>query len=312
MHDVFISYPRRDRARVEPIKIALEGLGLSCFFDVEGIDAGDQFPDVIDTAVKRAACVLGVWSPFALTRDWVKKECRIGLHRGVLVTAAIEQIDGLEIPTEFGAPHLVDLSTFTGNGSHRGFIEVIKAVSEKCGRTTLYALAATALAQPDVSRGVANEIARPTDVASLRATWDDLKGSKNVDRVLKFRDEHAKGTLLEFAIEERLEQLASEIVTQAEQIYSGLTRSQMLSNLRNADFWNSSFHNPFPSYSTYAGRPSDKSSASDAFKLYVKAASLSNAIAMGYVAVMMRSGTGTSPSTFEAGKWRAKALRDLG
>jgi hypothetical protein len=109
VHDVFISYARQERAAVELIKERLEQRGLSVFFDADGLDGGDQFPDVIDHAVKSAKCVLGVWSPLAITRPWVKNECRVGFRRGVLITAALSPVDPDTIPTEFGAPHLISV-----------------------------------------------------------------------------------------------------------------------------------------------------------------------------------------------------------
>jgi hypothetical protein len=106
MYDVFISYARRERDRVEPIKSLLERAGLKVFFDVEGIEAGDEFPDVIDRAVKQAAVVVGIWSPRALTRPWVKRECRVAHERGVLIPVAIEPLDPVkDVPTEFFGLH---------------------------------------------------------------------------------------------------------------------------------------------------------------------------------------------------------------
>ena len=43
MVDVFISYPRKEREKVEPIKAKFEALGLDIFFDLEGIDGGENF-----------------------------------------------------------------------------------------------------------------------------------------------------------------------------------------------------------------------------------------------------------------------------
>jgi hypothetical protein len=54
MADVFLSYARADRLKAEQVKAALEGAGLSVFFDVEGLDGGDLFPDVLDREVKTA------------------------------------------------------------------------------------------------------------------------------------------------------------------------------------------------------------------------------------------------------------------
>ncbi len=43
MPDVFISYPRRDQHKVQIINDSLERVGLSTFFDVQGLDGGDNF-----------------------------------------------------------------------------------------------------------------------------------------------------------------------------------------------------------------------------------------------------------------------------
>ena len=63
MVDVFISYPRSARAKVEAIKVKLDALGLDCFFDMEKIDGGTNFPDIIDRALRGSKAVLCCWSP---------------------------------------------------------------------------------------------------------------------------------------------------------------------------------------------------------------------------------------------------------
>ena len=100
-YDVFLSYARTDIQRAEIVKDLLEGLGLSVFFDTEGLDSGDIFPDILDREVKSAGAVVGVWSKHALTRPWVKIECDIGKTRGVLVPIQIDQIYDLERPAAF-------------------------------------------------------------------------------------------------------------------------------------------------------------------------------------------------------------------
>ncbi|MEM1106954.1 MAG: TIR domain-containing protein [Pseudomonadota bacterium] len=54
MVDVFISYARRQRAMVEPLKARFEAMGLDVFFDLEGIDGGAVLPDVITCAAQFA------------------------------------------------------------------------------------------------------------------------------------------------------------------------------------------------------------------------------------------------------------------
>ena len=61
-YDVFISYARVDADEARAIRDKLTALDLRVFFDTEGIDTGEEFPVIIDRAVKNAKCVLGLWS----------------------------------------------------------------------------------------------------------------------------------------------------------------------------------------------------------------------------------------------------------
>ena len=76
MADVFISYPRAARAKGEIIRDRLEALGIHCFFDMDKIDAGDNFPDVIDRALRASSAVVCCWSPAYFESTWCMIECR--------------------------------------------------------------------------------------------------------------------------------------------------------------------------------------------------------------------------------------------
>ncbi len=139
MADVFLSYSRRDTARAIQIKDGLEGLGLTVFFDTEGLDGGDVFPDVLDHEVKTAAIVVGVWSQHSLTRPWVKIECDIGRERGVLAPVQIEEIPKLEVPAAFWNVQVDDLSDFTGDTSHPGWLRFVRSIAKQLNRPDLMA-----------------------------------------------------------------------------------------------------------------------------------------------------------------------------
>ena len=110
-HDVFISYHSVDRDRVQPIYAALVGQGFRVFYDREGIEAGDSFPETLDRAVKSASVVLGCWSVRALEQSkWMKKECLVGLGRSVLLPVALESLPQDGVPVEFYDLHYIDLS----------------------------------------------------------------------------------------------------------------------------------------------------------------------------------------------------------
>jgi formylglycine-generating enzyme required for sulfatase activity len=132
--DVFISYPRVERARVEPIKAKLETLRLETFFDVQGIDGGDTFPDVIDRALKSAKAVLGVWSPRAFQSKWCMIECRVGATRGVLVPVALERFSALDMKSDFMTTNYLDLTDFDGRENHEGWQLTLRLLSRHVGR----------------------------------------------------------------------------------------------------------------------------------------------------------------------------------
>ncbi len=129
MVDVFISYPRVERAKVEPIKDKLEALGLKTFFDIHGIDGGDTFPDVIDHALKSAKAVLGVWSPRAFQSKWCMIECRVGAIRGVLVPIAVERFSELDMKSDFMTTNYFDLTDFDGRENHEGWQRTLRSLS---------------------------------------------------------------------------------------------------------------------------------------------------------------------------------------
>jgi hypothetical protein len=97
MTDVFISYKRRLRPKVEQIAAALEALGLDVWFDAE-LEAGTSFSSEISERVRGAKCVLVCWSNDAFghggdKHGWVIGEASIGRSRGVLVPVLLERTD---------------------------------------------------------------------------------------------------------------------------------------------------------------------------------------------------------------------------
>jgi formylglycine-generating enzyme required for sulfatase activity len=132
--DVFISYPRAERGKVEPIREKLQALGLEVFLDIHGIDGGDTFPDVIDRTLKSAKAVLGIWSPRAFQSKWCMIECRVGAMRGVLVPVALERFSELDMKSEFMATNYLDLTDFDGRENHEGWQRTLRSLSRHVGR----------------------------------------------------------------------------------------------------------------------------------------------------------------------------------
>ena len=191
MH-VFISYGRKDRPRVEPVNEALQELGLATFFDIEGIDGGDAFPDAIDKAVKSAGAVVACWTPYAVQRDWVKTECLIALERQTLVPVEIETVTAMDVPAAFFSLHRVNLVDWRGEREHAGWLAAVRAIAKKLGRPDLYDRARAAAAVTGT--------AKPThDSAVMDELWTDwMRLASGADRAaLTGLLQRATGTVIE-------------------------------------------------------------------------------------------------------------------
>ncbi|ALH79123.1 toll/interleukin-1 receptor domain-containing protein [Sphingopyxis macrogoltabida] len=151
-YDIFISYSRADAVKASQIRDLLTARGHHVFFDAEGIDAGAEFPDVIDRAVKGAKVVLGCWTPAAIQRRWVRIESRIGLDRGSLVAIGLEKMDPEALPAEFYNVNVVDLSKFDGNAAHPAWQRVLAAIDRRLGGGAPLATPADAAGRAPVSR----------------------------------------------------------------------------------------------------------------------------------------------------------------
>ena len=155
-YDVFVSYARTDTSRARLIRDRLTALGLSVFFDTEGIDTGEEFPVIIDRAVKSAKCVLGLWSRNAFAGRWVRIESRIGLDQNKLVPALLDGMRPEELPAEFYNVNVVSLADFHGEDSHEGWQRILRSIGKRVGRSDL----ARALAPNAAQTAPASPLAR--------------------------------------------------------------------------------------------------------------------------------------------------------
>ena len=141
MTDVFISYKRRMRDRVQQIAARLEALGVDVWFDAE-LEPGATFSTAIAEQVRSARCVLVCWSNDAFPHGgdkhgWVRGEATIGRERGVLVAVSLEHAD-LDPP--WNMVHTEDLSGFGVGGrasSSQAWRNVLLAIGRHLNRPGL-------------------------------------------------------------------------------------------------------------------------------------------------------------------------------
>ncbi len=211
MVDVFISYPRSSREKAEAIMVELDALGLDCFFDVENIDGGANFPDVIDRALRESKAVLCCWSPLYFERPWCMIECRDALARGIIVPVAIEPFEVLAPPADLRQINWFDLVGWNGEETHEGWNQTLQSIGKHVGRALTPSLKKTLpgsdMEAPAPSQG---EQARAGLLADLRATWASFPAKSDTDAVQRFLERVravAGSSGIEFEVEHHLDEL---------------------------------------------------------------------------------------------------------
>lgn len=97
MHDIFLSYAKKDKHHAQTIANALEKEGFDVWWDID-IPTGKTFDSVIEKAIDDTKCVIVLWSKHSITSEWVHTEAAEGKERNILVPVRIEDV---EIPLAF-------------------------------------------------------------------------------------------------------------------------------------------------------------------------------------------------------------------
>ena len=131
--DVFISYKREERRRVQPMVDALRTLGVSVWIDDE-LTPGDAFAAEICDEIDQCRAQIVCWSNAAVASDWVRGEAEIGRKRGVLVCV---QLEPCRLHPPFNVLHSEDLSAWRGEAGHHGWRKVLETLAHRLGRPAL-------------------------------------------------------------------------------------------------------------------------------------------------------------------------------
>ena len=128
MADVFISYKRAERPRVERIAELLRAEKLDVWLDAR-LDVGNAegFDAEIEREVMSAACVLVCWSPQAIKSVYVRAEAMKGLERDVLRPVFLERCN-LQIP--FNIIETADLSKWDGEPDSADWKRLVASIKD--------------------------------------------------------------------------------------------------------------------------------------------------------------------------------------
>ena len=129
MADVFISYKRTQRDRIETISKLLQNEALSVWFDASlEVGSGEGFDAEIEREVTSASSVLVCWTAEAVSSIYVRAEAKKGLERNVLIPVFLERCT-LQVP--FNAIDTGDLSRWNGDAEDPNWIRVVALLKSK-------------------------------------------------------------------------------------------------------------------------------------------------------------------------------------
>ena len=129
MSQIFISYARVDKARVEPLIMALERRGWSVFWDGD-IEPAENWHHSIATKLEAAACTITLWTGSSVRSYWVIEETMYSTRRGVLLPALLDDISP---PPGFLTLQCADLTSWDGSEEHPAFLQLEDAITKLAG-----------------------------------------------------------------------------------------------------------------------------------------------------------------------------------
>lgn len=121
--DIFISYARTDRGKIETLASALERDGYSVWWDRQ-IVGGAEFSEEIEKELAAAKAVIACWSKESSKSRWVKDEAGIAASDSKLIALSL---DSAEPPIGFKQFHSIDYA----NDTKAGYADLKRAIDAK-------------------------------------------------------------------------------------------------------------------------------------------------------------------------------------
>ena len=85
MLNIFVSYDREDTDFSEVVQVKLHKAGYEIFMDQEQLNAGDNWREKIDQAIRYSQALIVIMTPEATVSSYVNYECAFALGAGVTV-----------------------------------------------------------------------------------------------------------------------------------------------------------------------------------------------------------------------------------
>ena len=132
MSDIFISYGREDRDTASDLAAALEGGGLTVWWDRE-LKGGTEFATAIERELLDARTVIVLWSRDSVKSGFVRDESTRALEMGKLLPVRIEEV---ALPLGFGQIHTLDLIDWEGDATDGSLQHLLHEVRTRLGQAS--------------------------------------------------------------------------------------------------------------------------------------------------------------------------------
>ena len=127
--DIFLSYKREEKPLAEALAHALMQAGWDVWWDVE-LRGGDRYDDVIGQALKRARCVVVMWSQQAVQSNYIRDEAATGLRDGKVIPV---RLDDVEVPFRYQNLHIIDLREWSRDKDNARLGELLDDLRARLG-----------------------------------------------------------------------------------------------------------------------------------------------------------------------------------
>ena len=124
MADIFISYARPDRDRIQKLSAMLESEGFSLWWD-RHLGGGAEFSRTIEAELGAANTVIVAWSEHSLGSHWVRDEADFARGQNKLLPLSL---DGVLPPLGSRQLHTIDFSNWDETRAHPAFRELIQSL----------------------------------------------------------------------------------------------------------------------------------------------------------------------------------------
>ena len=155
MADVFLSYSRKDYEQALQVADRLKEAGCSIFWDRD-LEAGAQWPEVIEEQLRNAGAVVVLWSENSTESEWVQEEALIARDLGILIPARIDEV---EPPFGFKRTEAYDLfDAEQGNGRMEALADEVAKQARAANKASAFLRKAFRLRKEGNFEGATREV----------------------------------------------------------------------------------------------------------------------------------------------------------